>query len=219
MKNVLYAWFDTEYSNLDLDTAVLLQVALIVTDPSLKRVLPVEEDVRLVVRLPEGVGVSPWVMENLPDLERRCRSDSAVAVAEVDARLSASVDLACRLSASGSNERPVLAGNSIHADWWLARRFLPGFLSRLHYRHLDVTALKLEWQRLGWNEFDKENAENVRKWFPEATIPAIENRHDAYYDVQASIAELAFYRTHLLVTDEVSAKESRGDVSDHRRTD
>lgn len=193
----LYAWFDTEYSSLDLDTAVLLQAALIITDGSLKRVLPVEDDVRLVVRLAEGVGVSAWVTENLPDLVERCRSEGAVDIAGVDALLTACVDSAGPLSGNRRAERPVLAGNSIHADWWLARRFLPNFLSRLHYRHLDVTALKLEWQRRGGKEFDKENTKNVRKWFPEASIPAIESRHDAYYDVQASIAELAFYRKHL----------------------
>lgn len=196
MEKTLYAWFDTEYSTLDLEAAVILQVALIITDASLRRVLPTEDDVQLVVRLPEGVGVSPWVMENLSDLEGKCRSREAVDISEVDARLSACVAAAEHPSRSREYERPVLAGNSIHADWWLARRFLPSFLDRLHYRHLDVTTVKLEWKRLGRKEFDKENPENIRKWFPEANLP-MAGAHDAYYDVQASIAELAFYRKNL----------------------
>jgi len=155
-----------------------------------------ENDIQLVVRFPEGSEVSPWVRENLPDLERRSRSSAAVDISEVDDRLSAYVAAVARLSGNRRNERPVLAGNSIHADWWLARRFLPSFLGRLHYRHLDVTTYKLEWKRVHRKEFDKENQKNIRKWFPEANLP-FAGAHDAYYDVQASIAELAFYRSRL----------------------
>lgn len=198
MEKVLFAWFDTEYSSLDLENAMLLQVALIITDGSLKRVLSAENDVNLAVRLPEGIEVSPWVKENLPDLVRQCRSTEADAISEIDDRLSAYVAAAEKSSGSQTKEKPLLAGNSVHADWWLARRFLPDFLDRLHYRQLDVTTLKLEWKRLHRKEFDKDKMENIVKWFPDANITAVGARHDAYYDVQASIAELAFYRRHLL---------------------
>jgi oligoribonuclease (3'-5' exoribonuclease) len=91
-----------------------------------------------------------------------------------------------------------MAGNSLHADWWLARRFLPRFSGRLHYRHLDVTALKLQWLHLyPGTEFEKENREIIKRYFPEAALSESGSRHDAYYDVNASIAELAFYRRFL----------------------
>jgi len=196
MVNGLYAWFDTEYSSLDLEEAVILQVALLITDSALERVLPAERDLRLTVKLPEGAEVSPWVQEHLPDLVEQCRSSAAIPIAEVDDRLCAYLSAAVESLGGGTDLRPLLAGNSIHADWWLARRFLPRFLERLHYRQLDVTALKLEWKRLHGDEFDKEMAGNVVKWFPSANVNALE-KHDAYYDVQASIAELAFYRRHL----------------------
>ena len=217
----LYVWFDTEYSDLELETASLLQVSALITDSSLRRVLPQAQDVRLAIRLSDGVVLSPWVEQNLSDLVKACRSTESVSVAEADARLAGYVDAAAGLpaeresgascSSSGascsSNQRPVLAGNSVHTDWWLARRFLPLFSSRLHYRHLDVTALKLEWQRLHPDveseasclSFEKENPENIRRYFPEASLSASSLRHDAYYDVQASIAELAFYRRFLLI--------------------
>ncbi|MBN1663210.1 MAG: hypothetical protein JW943_06390 [Deltaproteobacteria bacterium] len=74
---------------------------------------------------------------------------------------------------------------------------MPRFLSRLHYRHLDVTAFKLEWKRRRPDsEFDKDDPTLIKKYFPEAVLP-VAGKHDAYYDVQASIAELAFYRAHL----------------------
>lgn len=194
-----YVWFDTEYSDLGLETAWLLQVSALITDASLKRVLPQEQDVRLAIRLPDEAVLSPWVEQNLPDLVKACRSPGAVSVDEADARLADYVDAAAGFPAERENQRPVLAGNSVHADWWLVRRFLPRFLSRLHYRHLDVTAFKLEWQRLHPGvEFEKENPEIIHRHFPEAVLSASGSRHDAYYDVQASIAELAFYRRFLL---------------------
>jgi oligoribonuclease (3'-5' exoribonuclease) len=196
--NKFYVWFDTEYSSLDLETAWILQVAALIMDTSLRRVLPQEYDVQLTIRLPDGKIPSPWVEQNLPDLITACRSPEAVDIAEADNRLAAYVDAVAGFPAEFENKRPVLAGNSIHEDWWLVRRFLPRFLSRLNYRHLDVTAIKLEWKRLhNDEEFEKENPENIRRYFPEAVLPVSGNRHDAYYDLQASIAELAFYRCHL----------------------
>ena len=44
-KDQLYVWFDTEYSDLDLETAALLQVAAVITDGALRRVLPAADDV------------------------------------------------------------------------------------------------------------------------------------------------------------------------------
>ena len=196
-----YVWFDTEYSTLELETALLLQVAALITDTSLKRVLPPEQDVRLTIRIPDGKTISPWVEQNLPDLIKTCRSSRAVDVALADGRLAAYVDTAAGLPAEREDRRPVLAGNSVHADWWLIRRFLPHFLGRLHYRHLDVTALKLEWMHFHpEKEFQKENPEIIRRYFSEALLPDSGGRHDAYYDLQASIAELAFYRRHFFQT-------------------
>ena len=193
-----YIWFDTEYTNLELETSWLLQVAALITDTSLRRVLPQDDDVRLTIRLPDDKKPSPWVEENLPDLIKACRSPGAVNIDEADARLSDYVDAAAGLPTKREDQRPVLAGNSIHEDWWLVRRFLPRFQSRLHYRHLDVTAFKIEWKRRRPDEeFEKENPAIIRRYFPEAILPVSDRRHDAYYDLQASIAEMAFYRRHL----------------------
>lgn len=193
-----YVWFDTEYSTLELESAILLQVAALITDTSLRRVLPLEQDVRLTIRIPEEKSISPWVEQNLPDLVKACRSSEAVDIAMADERLAAYVDAVAGIPAEKENRRPVLAGNSVHADWWLVRRFLPLFLSRLHYRHLDVTTIKLEWLRLRpGTEFEKDSPGIISEYFPGAVLPGSGGRHDAYYDLQASIAELAFYRRRL----------------------
>jgi oligoribonuclease len=194
-----YVWFDTEYSTLELETAQLLQVAALITDTSLRRVLPAEQDVRLTIRVTPGETLSPWVEQHLPDLVKACRSTEAVDSAVADEHLASYVDAVAGFPVEKKDQRPVLAGNSIHADWWLIRRFLPCFLSRLHYRHLDVTAFKLEWKHLHPDiAFDKENPDIIRKYFPEAVLPGSGALHEAYYDLQASIAELAFYRRFLL---------------------
>ncbi|OQW96780.1 MAG: hypothetical protein BWK77_03640 [Verrucomicrobia bacterium A1] len=201
-------WFDTEYTSLDLGRARLLQVAMMITDGDLRRVGPPERDVRLAIRLPPSARLSPWVEENLKPLVARCRSADAVTAAEADRRLAAALDEALGPAPDSVTKRPVLAGNSVHADWWLARRFLPQFLGRLHYRQLDVTALKLEWLRRNPSfDFEKESGEIVRRHFPGALIGPDE-RHDAYYDAQASAAELAFYRKHLLSRPARSGREA-----------
>jgi oligoribonuclease len=193
-----YVWFDTEYSSLELETASLLQVAAIITDTTLRRILTQERDLRLTIKFPDGEALSPWVEQNLPELVRACRSSEAIDIAEADFRLASYIDEVAGPPAEIEKKRPVLAGNSIHEDRVLIRRFLPRFLSRLNYRHLDVTTMKLEWKLLRSDrEFDKGNPDMIRCYFPDAVLPASFSRHDAYYDVQASIAELAFYRRHL----------------------
>ena len=194
-----YVWFDTEYSSLELEKAALLQVAMRITDADLQPIDPLRRDTNVFVRLPDGVEVSPWIRENMPDIVERCRSSEAVDVAELDAQLAATVDRVVVVPGGEYKRRPILAGNSIHADWYLATKYLPKFLGKLHYRHLDVTALKIQWQDTATgDEFDKDRAEVVAKYCPEPRIDPAAKRHDAYYDVQASIAELQYYRERLL---------------------
>lgn len=195
-RTTAYVWFDTEYSTLELESAVLLQVAAVVTDADLQRIFPPEDDLCLHIRLDEGTRLSPWVEENLRDLLNVCRSSAAVDLSEADARLAGLVGRVPK-AGDGMASRPVLAGNSVHCDWWLARKFLPRFMSQLHYRHLDVTALKVQWQdiRAGAG-FGKDNPEELRAYLPDPKELLEGKPHDAYYDVLASIAELNYYRHH-----------------------
>lgn len=198
-RSTAYVWFDTEYSDLNLEQARLLQVAAILTDADLQRLHPPEQDLKLYVRLPAEAKVSPWVEDNLKDVLRICRSELALEPADVEKKLIGLIDRWVTLPGGEDKRRPILAGNSVHADWWLARRYLPGFLARLHYRQLDVTALKLQWQDWhGGPAFDKDSPDLMRTYFPGVLAGMDSGRHDAHYDVQASIAELNFYRHALL---------------------
>ncbi len=195
--SIAYCWFDTEFTSLQLERSVLMQVALLMTDRSLQ---PLGEPVNLILRLPADETVSPWVEENLPELVRRCRSEEAIPLPEADQRLVAAVEAAIGPVADDVKARPVPAGNSLQADWWLARRDLPGFAACLHYRMLDVTALKLQWQ--DWMEgepFDKEAPEAIRAQLAPTLGESLAGApHDAFYDILASMAELQFYRDRLI---------------------
>ncbi len=196
-KSGAYIWFDAEFTSLELDQARLLQVAVIVTDTELRRIAPPEADLNLCIRLEEGEKVSPWVAENLPALVEKCRTAEAVSIEEADQKIAALLDQYCKTPCAEMGDRPVLAGNSVHNDWFLMRKFLPQFGSRLHYRLLDVSTLKVQWA--DWVEqqpFDKESVDQLNQYFPGGGISSA-NAHDALFDIKASIAELAFYRSKL----------------------
>jgi oligoribonuclease len=199
-KTAAYVWFDAEFTSLNLDEARLLQVAAIITDTDLNRLAPPEEDLNLCIRLEEGEPVSPWVAEHLTGLVEKCRSDGAVSVEAADRQLADWLDRYGGTPCDEMDRRPVLAGNSVHNDWFLMRRFLPNFASRLHYRLLDVSSLKIQWQDwFGGEPFDKEDAGLLNRFFPGGGL-AEANAHDALFDIKASMAELAFYRSKLVLT-------------------
>lgn len=194
-KTPAYVWFDAEFTSLELETARLLQVAVIVTDHELNRIHPECADLNLCIRLEEGEQVSEWVEENLSGLVAQCRGEEAVTVEEADRQIAALLDQYCSTPCAEISDRPVLAGNSVHNDWFLMRRFLPEFNRRLHYRLLDVSTVKIQWQDIaGEKPFDKESVDVLNEFFPGGGIDAA-NAHDALFDIKASIAELSFYRS------------------------
>lgn len=203
----LFCWFDTEYTTLELERAKLLEVALVVTDDELRPIRAQSKEIPAQLVLEDGFSacltpppmkeMSEHVKKNYQPLLERCRKEGRSAD-EVDHYLASYMDSFPECRAPSVRDRPVLAGNSIYADYFLARKYLPGFLSRLNYRLFDVSTFKLEWlfhyrekkfQKLG-------SIETIRKYY-QGRDPVVGDKHDAYYDVQASIAELAFYRSRM----------------------
>lgn len=203
----LYCWFDTEYTTLELERAKLLEIALIVTDDELRPIRPdaaqIPSDLlrkdgfcAFVAPPPPGE-ISDHVKENYEPLLERCRGEGRTPAA-IDDYLVGYMDSFPECCADRVQDRPVLAGNSIYADYFLARKYLPRFLSRLSYRLFDVTTLKLEWLlHYRQEKFEKlGKPEAIRKLY-RGRDEILGDKHDAYYDVQASIAELAHYRSRL----------------------
>jgi oligoribonuclease (3'-5' exoribonuclease) len=150
------------------------------------------------VAIPPRLKLSPWHLENLGHVLERCRAPGAVKARELDDRIGRYIDRVAGPVPRTVTMRPVLAGNSVHADLMIARRILPQLLRRIHYRILDVTTFKLEWKNhFRGGDFEKKTLTELRRYFPGCSIPDDGRPHDAYYDVNASIAELAFYRSQL----------------------
>ena len=191
-----YVWFDTEYTSLNLDQAQLLQVAVMITDTQLNRILSPSRDLNFYVKISPNTPLSDWSKKNLSGLIEKCRSDEALTVGQIDKKVADYLDEHLNTPVKAIQRRPVMAGNSVHNDWYLARKFMPKFTERMHYRILDVSAMKLEWFARGGKEFDKGNPEMVRAYAPSADLGKLK-QHDAYFDIIASVAELAYYRRHL----------------------
>ena len=203
----LYCWFDTEYTTLELERARLLEVALIVTDDDLLPVAGASKEIPESLLRWDGFSafltpppeneISDHVKANYRPLLERCRREG-IEAEEVDSHLSRYMDGFPETRLPDVRDRPVLAGNSIYADYFLARRYLPRFLCHLNYRLFDVTTLKLEWLfHYRGKKFEKLATTAGIGELYRGRDPIVGDKHDAYYDVQASIAELAFYRSRL----------------------
>ena len=76
--------------------------------------------------------------------------------------------------------RPLLAGNTIGSDKKFLDHYMPGLMSHLHYRSVDVSTLK----------------ELARRWYPAVyeNRPAKNGGHRALADIIESLDELRYYR-------------------------
>jgi oligoribonuclease len=194
-------WFDTEYTTLNLDQARLLQVAMVITDMQGRRIAPPDQDFVTPVQIPPDFPVSDFVAKECPDLVSLARTEPTPTAEAVDIMLTARLDSLLGPAPEKIKDRPILAGNTIHADWWMAEKFLPRFVARLHYRHLDISSLKVLWldSKLG-PEFDKGNTSLIQENLDGWTLPSGTKQHDALYDVMCSVAELNYYRRHFIKT-------------------
>ena len=206
-RTIVYCWFDTEYTDLDYNKAELLQVALVVTDESLRPIgsppegipkgLLTRDGFLAHIKSPPKSRISQHVLDNYQELLARCASEGTD-LGDVDRYLALYLQQFPESGAEKVRARPVLAGNSIHADFFLAKKYLPQFAELLNYRLLDVSSQKLEWKHhYRGDKFKKKgNPKLIRKYYL-GDDPVEGDKHDAYYDVQASLAELAYYRSQL----------------------
>jgi len=168
-------WVDLEMTGLDPAHHVILEIAVVVSDGALERVV---EGPDLVVAASEDAlaAMEPFVAEmhatsGLLDAVRR----SGLGVAEAEAEVLNFV----RAHAPKSRAAP-LAGNSVHADRAFLARYMPTLNGWLHYRNVDVSTVK----------------ELARRWYPDAYASAPEKAkgHRALADIRESLAELRHYR-------------------------
>jgi oligoribonuclease len=172
-------WLDLEMTGLQVETDVIVELAVLVTDASLE---PLDDGVDVVVHQP------PEVLERMNDFVRAMHTRSALlpAIASSDVTLEEAGARALEyvkghVPTAGSAP---MCGNTIGMDRRFLARYLPDLDNYIHYRSIDVSTLK----------------ELCRRWYPQVyrKRPGKAEKHRALDDVRESIAELRFYRDQIL---------------------
>ena len=167
-----WVWLDLEMTGLDDKTCVIVQMAMIITDGSLREIAMLEETIWQPESALETMG--PYVRQMHTDngiLEKVRASQTSQAEAEQKA-LSLLVQHV-------PYRKGILAGNSIWQDRRFLLRHMPMFEQFLHYRQIDVSTVKIL----------------AREWYGgKGEAPGKPSAHTALEDIRASIAELKWYR-------------------------
>ena len=168
-------WLDLEMTGLDIKNDIILEIASIITD----------QDLNVLAKGPVfAINHPDEILDNMNDWCKKQHAKSGL----VDRVKSSNVTMADAENKTldfwkewvKDGESP-LCGNSVHNDRIFLAKYMPSLDNFLHYRHLDVSTLKLlsiYWYK---KEFKKES------------------KHIALDDIVDSIDELKFYRDHILV--------------------
>jgi oligoribonuclease len=172
-------WIDCEMTGLSLESDVLVEIAVLVTDSELNLI---GEGIDLVIKAtPEQlVGMNEFVtqMHTSSGLITQIPNGITVEAAE-------DAILAYLESTGTAPGKSPLAGNSVSVDRNFIARDMPRLTEYLHYRTVDVSSIK----------------ELARRWFPKIyfAAPAKTGNHRALGDIQDSIEELKYYRTAIFI--------------------
>ncbi len=169
-------WIDMEMTGLDPDTCVVLEIATIVTDAQLNvlaegPVLAIHQSDEVLANMNE------WCIDvhGKTGLTQRCR-DSKISVHDAQAQTIAF------LSQWVPAGKSPLCGNTIGQDRRFMVKYMPELEAYCHYRSIDVSTIK---------ELASRWQPDVLKGFNKKGV------HLALADIQESIAELQYYRTHV----------------------
>jgi len=170
-------WIDLEMSGLSPERDRIIEVAVVVTDAKLDTVA---EGPALAVHQDDGIldGMDAWNKSThaRTGLIERVRSS---AIGEVDAEAQVVAFLNQHVPKGASP----MCGNSVCQDRRFLARYMPDLETHFHYRNLDVSTLK----------------ELARRWKPSILSGfSKQGKHEALADIYESIAELRYYREHLL---------------------
>lgn len=175
----MFVWIDLEMTGLNPRTDAILEIATIITDA----------DLNVLYRGPDLVIYqSPDVLAQMMPVVREMHTRSNL-IEQVSAS-NISLERAERETLAFIKQHVVkgrgfLAGNSIWQDRAFLAIHMPSILDYLHYRLLDVTALKLV----------------INSWYPNQRNAGFKKNetHRALDDIQESIEELKFYKKNFFV--------------------
>lgn len=170
-------WIDLEMTGLDTDNDRIIEIATIITDAQLN--VLAEGPVMAIHQSDEVLaGMDEWNtnQHGKSGLTKRVR-ESSINEAEAEAR---TIEFIKQWVPAGASP---ICGNSICQDRRFLHRCMPQLEAYFHYRNLDVSTLK---------ELARRWAPEVAKGFKKSDV------HLAMADIRESIAELQYYRKHLM---------------------
>jgi oligoribonuclease len=165
-------WIDLEMTGLNPDTSVILEIAAVVTDGSLRIVA---EGPDIAIHYPEST------LKRMESWSRRQHRSSGllerVRVSSADCR-KAEREVLGFLSKYCEKGKSPLCGNSVWQDRRFLIKYMPKLEAYLHYRNIDVSSIK----------------ELAKRWYP--SLPGYKKKkaHLALSDIKESISELEYYR-------------------------
>jgi oligoribonuclease len=170
---------DLEMTGLEPERHVIVEIATIVTDDNLE-ILAEGPDL-VVAASAEQLGE---MGEFVTAMHTKSGLLTLIQESKIDVR-SAEVATLDFIKTYVAEARAVpLCGNSIGTDRRFLQEYMPELEAFLHYRNVDVSTLK----------------ELAKRWRPDvvAGLPEKDSTHRALDDIRESIAELRYYREHLL---------------------
>jgi oligoribonuclease len=174
---------DLEMTGLDHLTDVIVEIATVVTDDDLDIIA---EGPDLVIHQPDEalVAMDPVVRE----MHTKSGLLDAIRASDVSLADGGAATLAFIREHAPEPRTVPLCGNSIATDRRFLAAYLPEIEAHLHYRSIDVSAVK----------------ELVRRWYPKIAHgrPQKVGSHRALDDIRESIEELRYYRQHVFVPPE-----------------
>jgi oligoribonuclease len=172
-------WIDCEMTGLSLESDVLVEIAVLVTDGDLN-LIGDGVDVVIHANIDKVTGMNEFVtsMHTNSGLITEIADGISVSAAE-------DAILAYLQSAGVQPGKSPLAGNSVSVDRNFIARDMPRLSQYLHYRTVDVSSIK----------------ELARRWHPRVyfNAPAKSGNHRALGDIKDSINELKYYREAIFV--------------------
>jgi oligoribonuclease len=170
-------WIDLEMTGLDPERDVIIEMATVVTDSDLN-VLAEGPVIAVHQSDAQLAAMDEWNTRThgQSGLTQRVR-ESRIGTAEAEARTLAFLE---PWVARGQSP---ICGNSIGQDRRFLYKYMPTLEAYFHYRYLDVSTLKILAER--W-------APQIKEGFHKKAS------HLALDDIRESIAELRYYRQHLL---------------------
>ena len=170
-------WLDCEMTGLEPDTDRLLEIAVIVTGPSLEP--RIEGPVFVIHQSDELLNKMDAWNKGTHGKSGLIDKVKASTISEAEAEEQILAFLKKYLPKSASP----LCGNTISQDRRFLVKFMPKLEAFFHYRNLDVSTLK----------------ELSRRWKPEVYSSfKKQQKHTALADVHESIDALAHYREHFI---------------------